>query len=1086
MASEYLESAVDLADKGIDPLDSSHNDIFSIEPVQLQFSLVSLLSLKISNNILILALKSNLIYRIDLNNPEFIDKIELFGSSGSNSAGSGPGGGSVSNRVKNLFLDPSGSHLIISTVKNVNYYLNKASKTPILLSRFKSLNISYIHWHEDQLPSSETSVRNFLIGTSTGQIYESSIEFKLSNNKITNSFLKLVWKNPINNSNSTAIDGIFVKYIETVKTLVSVVAQSDDIFYYKTENYNLQYHKGHAIFNTIFSNYSDYEKLDDIGLISGNKFVNNYKDFAWLTKSGIVFTSLDEFHLTDGKLLTHLNYLLNIQIPEARHPTNSQSVLLTTYHLLFLRDNELIVINRINQKVVYHKFLPTFLDNEKFLGLSADYQVNTFWIYSNYNIYELVVNNESKDIWKIYLKNNQFDNALKLVNDNTTGNKQANQFVTDLILSKKADYLLYEKQEYQQAAKNYAYTSRPFESVALTLLNFNQFDSLLQYLSIKLKLLAENKHTRTEKDEFYIQKTLLSSWIVELYMERLNKLENTLSINEDSNTSSNSNNNKSASNPELLHNQFEKFLNNNVGVLHKDTVYQILQNHNSRKYLLYFANLISDYDFILSYWVNLENWDESLKILEKKNDAALIYKYSNVLLINAPAKTLKLWMKLHQSLDYKKFIPAILTYNKSFNVANSKNIKSVPIDQNLVLNYLDFLIFHLNVTDTIIHNTYLSILTLYSHGKDRPENLILKYLEKYNEDINFDPDFILRLFLKFEKFKPAIHIYSILSEFENAIDLCLMHNYFDLACLIADRSFENDELRKKLWLKISEKMINQLIVQKVISGNKELMVDEDGKEIQIKSKIEDIVNNDKKFKEFLQQTETDKLAVNLVNSDDDDIKNLLTYLLSKCELLSIKDLLPLFPNFSSVNNFKLEIIKSLEAYGLKINQLNNSIKNSITFNGNLIENLKKLKISRYYLIEVENGQGLTIQNNSSCQICHNSIFLRKFLVFPCQHTFHIDCLVNGILNSSNKRNYKLKKNLIYQLQKNNVNVKSNDINETSNHLKINNSLKISKELEDILVAKCVLCSDMNVESIDEPFININSNTDKQLIKEWEL
>ena len=37
---------------------------------------------------------------------------------------------------------------------------------------------------------------------------------------------------------------------------------------------------------------------------------------------------------------------------------------------------------------------------------------NTFWIYGNEGIYEILVENEIRDIWRIYIHNKQFETAL--------------------------------------------------------------------------------------------------------------------------------------------------------------------------------------------------------------------------------------------------------------------------------------------------------------------------------------------------------------------------------------------------------------------------------------------------------------------------------------------------------------------------------------------------------------------------------------------------------------------------------------------------------------------------------------------------
>jgi len=62
-----VSSVADLADEAALPL-------FNVEPVQLQFPIAAdFVAAQVANNVLILALSSGLVLRIDLNRPEDID-----------------------------------------------------------------------------------------------------------------------------------------------------------------------------------------------------------------------------------------------------------------------------------------------------------------------------------------------------------------------------------------------------------------------------------------------------------------------------------------------------------------------------------------------------------------------------------------------------------------------------------------------------------------------------------------------------------------------------------------------------------------------------------------------------------------------------------------------------------------------------------------------------------------------------------------------------------------------------------------------------------------------------------------------------
>lgn len=51
--------------------------------------------------------------------------------------------------------------------------------------------------------------------------------------------------------------------------------------------------------------------------------------------------------------------------------------------------------------------------NEEVLGLTTDPVRKTYWVYTNQSIFELRVDNESRDVWKIYLQQEKYDVALR-------------------------------------------------------------------------------------------------------------------------------------------------------------------------------------------------------------------------------------------------------------------------------------------------------------------------------------------------------------------------------------------------------------------------------------------------------------------------------------------------------------------------------------------------------------------------------------------------------------------------------------------------------------------------------------------------
>src|SRR6266496_1937894 len=75
--------------------------------------------------------------------------------------------------IRRMFLDPTSSHLIITTTLGENYYLHNQSRQPRALSRLRGVSIECIAWNPS-LPTAST--REILVGALDGSIYEVYIE----------------------------------------------------------------------------------------------------------------------------------------------------------------------------------------------------------------------------------------------------------------------------------------------------------------------------------------------------------------------------------------------------------------------------------------------------------------------------------------------------------------------------------------------------------------------------------------------------------------------------------------------------------------------------------------------------------------------------------------------------------------------------------------------------------------------------------------------------------------------------------------------------------------------------------------------
>jgi vacuolar protein sorting-associated protein 18 len=104
--------------------------------------------------------------------------------------------------------------------------------------------------------------------------------------------------------------------------------------------------------------------------------------------------------------------------------------------------------------------------------------------------------------------------------------------------------------------------------------------------------------------------------------------------------------------------------------------------------------------------------------------------------------------------------------------------------------------------------------------------------------------------------------------------------------------------------------------------------------------------------------------------------------LENADLLKIEDILPFFPDFVVIDDFKEEIAHALEGYSAQIE----------TLKGEMDEATRTAEAIKQDIAALKN-RFITIDANDQCSTCSTLLLTRQFYVFPCHHTFHADCLI---------------------------------------------------------------------------------------------
>lgn len=107
--------------------------------------------------------------------------------------------------------------------------------------------------------------------------------------------------------------------------------------------------------------------------------------------------------------------------------------------------------------------------------------------------------------------------------------------------------------------------------------------------------------------------------------------------------------------------------------------------------------------------------------------------------------------------------------------------------------------------------------------------------------------------------------------------------------------------------------------------------------------------------------------------------------LENTDLLKIEDILPFFPDFVVIDDFKEEIAHALEEYSSHIEELKNEMDEATKTAESIKEDIEALK-----------NRFITIDSKAVCSKCEQMVLSRQFYVFPCHHSFHADCLIEMV------------------------------------------------------------------------------------------
>lgn len=905
--------------------------------------------------------------------------------------------------IHRVFVDPGGSHCVATVVGSGGadtFYTHAKWTKPRVLSRLKGLVVNAVAWNRQQI--TEASTREVILGTENGQLYEIAVDEKDKREKHIKPLFEL----------AELPEAIMGLQMET-----AIVSNGSRYYVMAVTPTRLYSFTGIGTLETVFASYLNravhfMELPGEIPNSDLHFFIKQRRaiHFAWLSGAGIYHGSLN-FGAQHSSPNGDQNFVENKALLDYAKLSNGTEVVkpssmaVSEFHFLLLIGNKVKVVNRISEQIIEELQFDQVSDSSSrgIIGLCSDATAGLFYAYDQNSIFQVSVNDEGRDMWRVYLDMKEYAAALA----NSRDPLQRDQVY--LVQAEAA----FSSRDFLRAASFYAKINYilSFEEITLKFISVNEQDALRTFLLRKLDNLSKDDKC---------QITMISTWATELYLDKINRLlleDDTALVNRNSEYQS-------------IIKEFRAFLSDCKDVLDEVTTMRLLESYGRVEELVYFASLKEQHEIVIHYYIQQGEAKKALEVLRKPAvPIDLQYKFAPDLITLDAYETVEFWMASN-NLNPRKLIPAMMRYSSE---PHAKN------ETHEVIKYLEFCVHHLHNEDPGIHNLLLSL-----YAKQEDDSSLLRFLQcKFGKgqengpDFFYDPKYALRLCLKEKRMRACVHIYSMMSMHEEAVALALQIDP-ELAMAEADKVEDDEDLRKKLWLMVAKHVIEQE------KGTKR--------------------ENIRKAIAFLKETDG---------------------------LLKIEDILPFFPDFALIDDFKEAICSSLDDYNKQIEQLKQEM-NDATHGADNIRNDISALAQRYVVID----------RDEDCGVCRRKILaiggdyrmasgytavgsMAPFYVFPCGHAFHSHCLIAHVTRCTNESQAEY----ILDLQKQ-LTLLGSEVRRESNGGLTNEAItsvspadKLRSQLDDAVASECPFCGELMIREISLPFI---MPEEAQQVASWEI
>lgn len=563
------------------------------------------------------------------------------------------------------------------------------------------------------------------------------------------------------------------------------------------------------------------------------------------------------------------------------------------------------------------------------------YNEDSVIIYNENNIYKISLQNEFLNLYEDYIEKGDYKTALEI--------KKDDKYLTPKLHKIYGDFL-FNKGKYLEAALEYAFSDDDFENICIKYLNINNVKGLIRYIILILKFRLRNSSSDTKdnknntvnpKDQF-IDKYLIYTWLFELLIEKYESEKDVELV-------------KQIREISIKNRNISKYLDHNL-------LYYLINIYNKQEALIELAGLKKDHETIITSLINRNQIEQTLEEFKlclcgdegelDKKLKSYFYKYGNLLIKNNTKTTIDLLTDYFRPERPEELIRVLISRDFSQLSQEEKNFK-------IIINYIKNLMKkpykirdkEVNITkNKNLHNLYILLVSFSKDDRYKSAlfNELKSIINSYITDQQLGKKGLIIDKIYFD-LNFAKKIYKPKEDEKSKGILCLIFyllgQYIDSIDLALKNNFQ--DLIVYLTENIQEKKLKKKIWLKIFQQEKEIKGLASAKEVINKSKnmikIEDVIP--------------------LMGDDE--------------KLIELKD---------ELNNSILTSEESVRILNKEINEFNESndlIKKDI-------ESSEKNAIRKKY-------------TDLRCSKCDKNIISgknTKFFLYPCQHIFDLQCLID--------------------------------------------------------------------------------------------